>query len=174
MTLDRHIRIYDPAIDWSESGGTPPEYARTRDESALVLRPGKRPLVFSCTRLSVATFRWVSAAPSDVERLERAFRAGVRHVEHAEGMWSPAGVDGREYVAMTDHEASRYGIADILEIGGLVYERSVLPTDCEASYTLRPTSHLVLDAAIRASRYAERSQGVPAPTASEPAASSGA
>jgi len=65
-------------------------------------------------------------------------------------------------------QADVYGFADQLEIGGLVYERSILPTDCEGGYTLRPTSLHVLDAALRASLRAAPSRDTPAPTASAP------
>lgn len=172
MTLDRHIRIYDPAIDWTPDTGTPIEFATTRDETTMKLRPGKAPIVFHAARLSRSTFRWVIEAASDVERLFRAFRAGVRRVEHPDRTWSPVGIDAAGFVAMTEAECDTYGIADVLEIGGLVYERSTLPTDCEAGYTLRPTSRLVWEASVRRCLRAAPSQDTPRATASEPAASS--
>lgn len=171
--LDKHIRAYDPAIDWSDHGGTPAEYLRSRDEKRLVIKPGRKPIVFYASRLSRSAYRWCSEAPTDSERIERAFRAGVRRVEHPDGTtWSPAGTDSRGYIAMTESESERYGIADVLEIGGLVFERSLVPPDCEVGYTLRPTSHHVLDAALRASHRAAQSRVPPASTASGPEDSS--
>jgi hypothetical protein len=167
MELDKHIRMYDPAIDWSD-GATPKEWLVSRDHKLLVLKPGKTPVAFYCARLTRSAVRWVHESASEPERLFRCFRAGVRRVEHPDRVWTPQGVSERGYVAMTEDEADQYGIADHYEIGGLVYERSILPTDCEGGYTLRPTSLLVLDAALRASLHAASSPDERTPTASEP------
>lgn len=167
MELDKHIRLYDPAIDWTRETGTPLEWARSRD-SSVKLRPGRAPVIFHCARLGRRAFTWCGAATDETEKLFRAFRACVRRVEHPTHTWQPQGVEGREYIAMTEAESEVYGIADVLEIGGLAWERSVLPTDCEGGYTPRPTSLLVLDATLQASLRAERGRATPAPTASEP------
>ena len=172
MSLDEHIRLYDPAIDWSD-GATPIEWAVSRDPRALRLRAGKTPIVFHCARLSRRVYAWITESPSESERLFRAFRAGVRRVQRPDGAWTPQGADALGYVAMTDDEADVYGIADQQEIGGLIIERSLLPFDCAGGYTLRPSSLLVRAAALRASLSAGQSQGQPPGTASEPAASSG-
>ena len=166
MELDRHIRLYDPAIDWSAETGTSKDWPASRDPRLLRTKPGRSPVVFCAVRLTRLAFRWVHEAPSEPERAFRAFRAGVRRVEHPDRVWTPQGAEERGYVAMTEDEADQYGVADHLEIGGLIYERSILPTDCEGGYTLRPTSLHVLDAALRASLRAAQSQGTPAPTAS--------
>ena len=166
--LDQHIRLYDPAIDWTADSGTPKEWAVSRDPKLLRTKAGKRPVIFHAVRLGSRAMRWIHEAPSEPERALRAFRAGVRRVEHPDRVFAPAGVDDRSFVAMTEDEADVYGFADQLEIGGLVYERSILPTDCEGGYTLRPTSLHVLDAALRASLRAAPSRDTPAPTASAP------
>ena len=171
MSLDEHIRLYDPAIDWSD-GATPLDWLTTRDPKRLVCRTGKQPVRFSCVRLTRRAYQWATEAAGDAERLYRAFRAGVRRVHRADGTWQPQGCDDASFVAMTEAEADTYGIADHQEIGGLILERSLLPTDCEGGYTVRPTSLLVRGAALRASLSAAQNREQPAMTPSEPAASS--
>lgn len=173
MAMDEHIRIYDPAIDWTIDTGTPPSWAATRKREDLRCKPGKTPIVFRCVRLSRRAYSWAMEAPSEADKLARAYRAGVRAIAFPDRTWTPKGADERTFVAMTEDEAEIVGIADVEEIGGLVLERSILPTDCEGGYTLRDTSRRVLAAVLRVFPPAAPSPVTPAQTPSEPAASSG-
>lgn len=168
--LDEHVRVYDAAIDWSDDAGTPPEWMDDRDPSKLRIKVGRAPVRFRCVRLSRDAYDWVNESHTEEGRLRRAFRAGVREVTLPEGTWRPSGVDERGYIAMTEDECARFAFADSEEIGALVYTRSKLPFDCEAAFTRRPFSLLVLGAQIRRSQRAAQSQAQPAPTASAPEA----
>lgn len=171
--MDRFIRLYDPAIDWTSETGTPADtWPITRDESKLVMLPGRTPVVFHAVRLSRKAYEWAMSTPSEQERCFRAFRAGVRRVDLASGPWTPAGTEARGYIAMTEDEADTFGIADHQEIGGLVLERAVLPTDCEGGYSVRPSSRLVWAARQLSSLSAAQSRGERAPTLRGPAAPS--
>lgn len=172
--MDVFIRLYDPAIDWTPETGTPADtWPVTRDSSVIVLKPGRTPIRYHAVRLSRRAYSWAMAGGDDVERCFRAFRAGVRRVDRPEGPWTPAGTDGRDFLAMTEAEADEIGgLADHQEIGGLVLERAILPTDCAGGYSVRPSSRLVWAAQQLSSLTAGRSQAGRAATPSEPAAPS--
>lgn len=172
--LDKFIRLYDPAIDWSVPGGTPNTWPAKRDAESLKLKPGKTPIVFHCARLTRDQYSWVMAAPSATERAARAFRAAVRRVDRLTGPWFPAGVDRREYTGMTDDELALYGFVDHDEIGGLIVERSALPTDCEVGFEVQPSSLRVWVAQQRTSLSAAQNQATPPATSSAPAGSASA
>ena len=171
--MDRFIRLYDPAIDWTPETGTPADtWPITRDESKLVLLPGRTPVVFHALRLSRKAYAWAMAAADEQVRGCRACRAGVRRVDLASGPGTPAGTEGRDYVAMTEAEADTFGIADHQELGGLVLERAILPTDCAGGYSVRPSSRLVWAAQQLSSLSAAQSRGERAATPRAPAAPS--
>lgn len=169
--MDVFVRLYDPAIDWTPETGTPADsWPTTRAEAELKLKPGRAPLRFHCVRLSRRSYSWVMGATDEAERTFRAFRAGVRRVDgRPEGAWAPAGVDARDFVAMTEAEAEEWGLADHQEIGGLIIERSILPTDCEGGYSVRPSSRLVWAAQQAQLLRAELSRAQQAATPSAPA-----
>lgn len=172
MDLDAHVRVYDPAIDWTEGTGTPRDWPATRDPKKLVTKPGMTPTTFRCVRLARSLYQWCMSAESPMERMHRAFRCAVRSVVRPSGPWAPQGLDARDYRMMTEAEADEWGIADQIEIGGLILERSILPTDCEGGYTVQPSSQLVWAAMQRRSLSAAQSQAAHAETPKEPAASS--
>jgi hypothetical protein len=161
------IRIYDPAIDWSDDTGTPFErYAKERDDKLLVLKPGMKPVVFSCTSPTRSMVKWIEQSTTEVESFDRAFRACVRRIEYPDGAsWAPAGVDTHGFVAMTEDEVHRFSRADVKEIGRIIWERRENPRDCVGGYTLQPSSQRPLAAAMLLCRSAEQSQRQQAATA---------
>ncbi len=173
MTLDRFIRIYDPAIDWDGDLRAAERWALTRDVDALRLRPGQRPVVYHCSRLTLEEYADAMEASNDPRRALYAFRVAVRKIEWSDRSWTPVGVGGRDYSAMSRSEVDEHAsIRDVLEIGGQILERATVPTDSEVGYTLRPSSHHAVGAGLLRLLYAAQSQASPPPTASEPAASS--
>ncbi len=172
MTLDRFHLSYDPAIDWSD-GATDPAWLRTRDASLLRCKPGARAVTYYCQRLTLEQYAWTEEVSGDALRAARAFRCAVRKIEWADRSWTPVGVDARDFRAMTESEMAEHAdIADVLEIGGQILERAATPRGFAAVFTLRPSSHHALVAALQRLRSAVPSPGSPPPTASEPAASS--
>ena len=172
MTLDRFHLSYDPAIDWSD-GATDPAWLRTRDATALRCKPGARAVTYHCQRLTLEQYAWTEEVSGDALRAARAFRCAVRKIEWADRSWTPVGVDARDFRAMTESEMAEHAdIADVLEIGGQILERAATPRDFAAVFTLRPSSHHALVAALQRLRSAVPSPASPPPTASEPAASS--
>lgn len=171
LELDTHVRVYDDAIDWTPGSGTSREaWPVTRDMTKLVIKPGRTVVKFKATRLGRELFAWAMETDSKSERCFRAFRAGVRRVEGLpDGPWAPANLDAREFVMMTNDEQDSFDIADQLEIGGLVLERSVLPKACAGGYSVQPSSRHVWAAMELTHLSAEQSRATSPPTPPAPA-----
>lgn len=144
------VRWYDPAF--REAGvdfAAAKRYAKSRDPKDLPqLPPGAtQPITFHCRDLTRdQLFDFVELAGNQNRKHGRAFAAGVVRVTggrfgEAPG-WMPEGADRSGYQAMTDSELDALGVAfaDILDVGSIIYLRSVSPKDCELRYPLQLTS----------------------------------
>lgn len=159
--LDRHIRVYDPAIDWDL---TPIEWSRTRDDRVR-FKSGLKPTVFVCSRLTVRQEEWVCAVDGDA-RFVRAFASCLRRVEKPDGtVWVPSRGDSASPIG--EDELALFSRADRVEIGSLIYEVSTLPFDCDYDFTLQPSSLRVLGAMESLSRRVELHRAEQAQIASE-------
>jgi hypothetical protein len=172
-------RLYDPAIlPWSEvryTGTRLMQWARdSRDPAQLVLRPGAKPVLFTCLRLTRDRFSWVEGATTDVEACLRAFQVGVIEVQRPNGeVWRPAAVvKPGNFTGLTDDELDLFEACDHVEIGGVILERSRVPFDYAPRYTVRRSSVDVLEAVLR-HLFAEQSQGSAAQSSSGPEGVSG-
>lgn len=132
------IRVYDPAIDSLNSNVV--EFAVTRDNKHIAFRQGEEPVKFVCQPLSHRMFLdYVSKATTDEERTYRSFAACVKRVSNygERGTWVPERDDAR---LLSDRDMEAFALADILEVGNVAYQKSMLPKAPPPRYQLAPTS----------------------------------
>ena len=147
-SIKRAARIYDPAFRTDATACA--VYGRTREESDMPLRdPGTPPVWFHYRRLTRSqVYRYVEAAPTDSEKLVRAFQCGVVKVEGGPwGTWAPAEATRQDHDRMADDELDAFGLADLEEIGAVVLWDSKRPKDLKGGFALAPSSAQVWDAA---------------------------
>lgn len=165
------VRMHDPAF-----AGVPFEavrrYATTRDPDDLPeLPPGAdEPVTFHCKRLTRSQILdFVELVSLDTRKHARAFCAGVVRItggRFGEG-WEPEQSAAKNGL-LSDEEldAQQIAPADLLEIGQVIYVRSVAPFDCSPHYPLQPSSLAVWEGNAR--RYAERTPEPAAPNSEPP------
>lgn len=132
------IRVYDPAIDSSKSDAV--EFAVSRDPKHLAFRQGMEPVKFVCQPLSHKMFLdYVSKGTTDEEKTYRSFAACVKRVNNYgdRGNWVPERDDAR---LLSDRDMEAFAIADILEVGNVCFQKSMLPKAPPPRYQLAPTS----------------------------------
>lgn len=142
------VRMFDPALEGADPADVM-RYARTRDPDDIPSTQAA-PVVFHCRRLSRSqVFGFVEPAPNESLKFARAFAAGVVRVTGGafgeEPGWSPADARRADYLAMQDDEIDTAGgvgfaPAEIMEIGAVIYQRSVSPKGCEQRYRPLPSS----------------------------------
>lgn len=139
-------RLQDPAF-----AGIPlsvvAEYARSRDPEALPeALPGTSPVIFHVRRLSRSVvLDFVENQSNDQKRFVSAFMAGVVRVtggRFGDQGWEPETIHARDHVAMTEAEldACDFSISCMVEIGSVIYMKSIAPKDCSPRYPVRPSS----------------------------------
>lgn len=154
-------------------------YASSRDAADLGALDGA-PIVFTFRRLSRAqVYDFVEAASADLRKWERSFMAGIMRIEGGAfgAAWQPDGLDGRAYVAMSEDEIAYLederglSIACFVDIGQVVYVRSILGPKAVPRYPVSPSSLLAWDALPRPS--AEPSPADAPPSSVEPSGAQG-
>lgn len=150
------IRVYDPAIDSLKSDAV--EYAITRDNKHISFKDGCEPVRFICQPFSHQLFlTYVSKGTSEEERTYRAFASCVKRVDNLDGAtWVPERDDAR---ILSERDMGRFSLADIMEVGNVCYQSSMLPKAPPPRFQLAPTSVLAWEAKVRAeSHSAEQSR----------------
>ena len=151
------------------------KYGSSRDAEDLPPDAARDAMVFHFRRLSRAQlFDFVETASSDKRKFERAFMAGLIRItggDLPEGGWEPEGVGTKTHVAMTADELEallEYGIAIALtvDVGQVVYVRSLLAPKAVPAFPQLPSSLLAWDALERPS--AEPTHEEPGPSSEEP------
>jgi hypothetical protein len=171
-TIFELVRMHDPAF-----AGVALEkvkrYARSREIADLPeVAPGAlTPVRFHCRRLTRSqVLDFVELVALDNRKFARAFAAGVVRVtggRFGDAGWAPENAESKEHLAMTDEELDEAGfaIADLLDIGQVIYLRSVAPFDCTPRYPLLLMSLAVWEGS--ALHFAEQSRDA-APQTSGP------
>lgn len=138
-------RIFDPAFEQADPAKVM-RYARTRAPEDMPEVQGT-PVVFHCRRLTRSqVFGFVEPAPNESLKFARAFAAGVVRVTGGDfgpdPGWSPTDVGKRDYLAMQDDEVDSAGFApaEIVEIGAVIYQRSMAPKGFAQRYRPLPSS----------------------------------
>ena len=165
--IKRVARIYDPAL--KQDALACAHYGRTRDEADLPLRdPDMPPVWFHYRRLTRSqVYRFVEVAPTDQEKLVRAFQCGIVKVEGGEhGTWSPVEAKREDFDRMSEEELDAFGPCDLEEIGAVILWDSKRPKDCGGGFQLAPGSVQVWDAV--AYRSAESDQSTPEKSSEKP------
>lgn len=145
----------DTAIDSSDSpdGGEfasgearLAEYRRTRDRSALVLKPDSKPTLFVCKPLAASLVARLLDERSLPQARLGAFVLGCHEVVLPDGSklapkrLSPQ-VGGAaaptDENAWVDEIARRFGLDTVYEIGSVIYERARLPESARGPFSYR-------------------------------------
>jgi hypothetical protein len=143
--------VLDSAIDLDKMAETLVEYAKTRDEGLLKLKPGKAVTWFHIRRIPTSLIdRYVLEATSMSEQNRRAFSVAVIK---AESLYT---TDGRQVHALeptgkidtpagklsmwTEEELELFAPQYTQEIGSLARQRSFLVPGSAASLLLPPSS----------------------------------
>lgn len=131
-------------------------YASSREARDLGELDGE-PVTFVFRRMTRSQRLFAESAATDAEREERAFMAGIQSIaggfwaeEAGPEPWSPEGLGGPLYTAMTEDELAYVedilGPAAIRDIGSIVYVRSWLRPKAEPVFPRPRTSLLAWDA----------------------------
>lgn len=157
------ITAYDTAIDFaratvldSKSGKVPlAEYISAREYSVIepFLLPAEMPTIFNIQILSRELVRRIARfSTNEYSNHEVAFQYGVVSVENHvddEGRliqnWKPGGVaNGAPYI--TDDELNLFSVAQVNEIGAVIYQLSFLERKTHSKLHLPRTSRELLEA----------------------------
>lgn len=143
--------VLDSAIDLDKMAETLVDYAKTRDEATLKLKPGKDVTWFHIRRIPTSMMdRYVLEATSLAEQNRRAFCVSVVKVDNL------CATDGRKIAALeptgkmdtpsgqrsmwTEEELELFAPQYTQEIGSLARQRSFLVPGSAASLLLPPLS----------------------------------
>lgn len=144
----------DPAIDMSDPDDPSvgpsaedrlAEYRRTRDMSALALKPDVAPTVFVCKRLQpVLAARALDTVTQAHARLN-AFIFGCHEIRTPDVVMKPKKLAASAFGASTPADenewvnavAARFGLSTIHEIGQVIYERARLPEAAKGPFSYR-------------------------------------
>ena len=162
-TLLKVVCSTDPAIDIAASSLR--DYIRTRDLQHIKFLPGEEPTYYYLRRIPHGLFlRYVEKGDTELDRHDRAFMAGVDHVDNlrtydgaVHSTWSPGGImsSGRDRVlVMTDDELSLFPFEDIHDVGAAAYGYAFLRPGCVGSYPVPPSWAYALEMATVRSQYA--------------------
>lgn len=161
------ITVYDTAINFDKATIIDPvtkksplnEYIATRDFSKIepYLITGELPTIFHVARLTREMVRRISRIDvNDYTRAEFAFQYGLVRVENHvddEGKtypeWKPNGLQsfaGRTETVVSDEEMNVFSVAQVTEIGSVIYQISFLERKMQGRLQLVPTSRALLAA----------------------------
>jgi len=149
------IRIYDPAIDARASSQGVLKFSVDRDPKHLTFHPGKKPVKFKARRFNHHEFlTWVDLANTENEKFIRSFQVCVDSVVDwpSEGKsWMPAARSPGQSTILSPDEIGVFHITDLIEVGAVCYQRSMLPLDYAPRFVLPHTSARVWAAKEQAS-----------------------
>lgn len=130
----------DPALDLAAEGAAQAltRYARERSDdarAALPIKAGATPSLFTVLPLTMAGWRFVDTAPTDVERVQRAFMVachgytderGAEHTAQTHGGITESGARGFAMASeeWLQHVADSYGTAAIEEVAAIAVQRA--------------------------------------------------
>jgi len=157
------VRMHDPALR-SATFADLQRYGKTRDPADMpeLHEEAADPVVFHCRRLTRSQlFDFVEVAQLENRKFGRSFTTGVVKVTggaFGPDGWRPADAEAPGYRGMTDAEldGQDFAFADILDVGQVIYLRSIAPKDCCPHFPLLPTSLVVWEGYAR--QYAEQSR----------------
>jgi hypothetical protein len=165
------ISVNDPAIDNDSFDGAVAltKYARERDTSALLLKPGGQPTTFKCRPMTHHSRLFVESLDGEARRHVAAFQVCVVNVENLEleQPWRPqtrASAFGTGLTILTDaavEQLSDAGLGKVVEeVGSVCLQRATmlpdqkkvyqLPLGCEVKQ-MQPDSHVTSQAVVPAS-----------------------
>lgn len=144
----------DPAIDTSEpddpdlpsAAARMEAYRKTRDPSALVMKPDQRPTAFVCKPLAASLVAKVLDGRTLLSAYLAAFVYGCHEIRMPDGepikpaklvqIASGPSVPTNEDLWI-DTVARRFGLETIYEIGSVIYERARLPEGARGPFFYR-------------------------------------
>lgn len=157
------VCIADPAIDHGDPDTNVIKYVETRDMKHLAFDKVEKPKVYKCRPLTRKHLvNWVRKAEHPDETYQRAFECGVLSVSGGDikGNWKPRGSDKPTFTAMSQEELDEFDFCDIVEVGQVIYERSILPKHLPPRYGQPRSLPVVLAAMAKKaeSRFVELSR----------------